>query len=183
MGESPQIVQLDPHDGSNLFTEKIVETTIKQLKRGKSGDQLGLTIEIFKTLLDTELLPTLVNLFNKIVTNGCLPEAWRHSMAIPLFKASNPQGPENYCPNHHDQRHLTQDNGKMLRQHAKGRKVSRSGDNTSSLQERVQLACRPHLCPQGYHPVDESPTKSPSLLLRRSPEGFRYCTSGQVMEC
>lgn len=63
---------------------------------GKSGDHLGLTIEIFKTLQETTLIPVLTQLFNKIPREGHLPEEWGHSTAIPLFKAGDPQMPENY---------------------------------------------------------------------------------------
>lgn len=76
--------------------DSIVKNAIQQLKRGKSGDHLGLTIEIFKTLKDTTLLQTLTQLFNRTHKEGRLPKTWGHSIAIPLFKAGDPQAPENY---------------------------------------------------------------------------------------
>lgn len=52
MAEGPVHTQsdLEPYEGKPLFTDKAVQRAIQQIKRGKSGDLLGLTVEIFKTL-------------------------------------------------------------------------------------------------------------------------------------
>lgn len=73
LGQQDARQTLEPHDGGTLFTDKMVKQAIQQLKSGKSGDHLGLTIEIFKSLKETTLVSTITQLFNKIHQEGRLP--------------------------------------------------------------------------------------------------------------
>lgn len=66
------------------------------MKRGRSADVNGFTAEILKLLEDTQMVQVLVRLFNRISTEGRLPEPWGHSVAVPIHKKGSRSDVGNY---------------------------------------------------------------------------------------
>ncbi|XP_065318908.1 uncharacterized protein LOC135926902 [Gordionus sp. m RMFG-2023] len=58
---------------------------VKKMKKGKASGLTMVVLEIFKGSKDLGI-EWLMNLANQIVTEGTIPEDWRRSIIIPIYK-------------------------------------------------------------------------------------------------
>jgi hypothetical protein len=65
--------------------ESEVKDALKRMKGGKAMDPDGITIEVWKTLGDVTIV-WLTKLFNLIFRLNKMPDEWRRSILVPIFK-------------------------------------------------------------------------------------------------
>ena len=68
-----------------VITRSEVEKVLKKTKTGKAADHSGVMSEMF-VIADELGLEWLTDLCNKIVTEGKIPEDWKNSLLVPIFK-------------------------------------------------------------------------------------------------
>ena len=88
--ESPTLELDDSFDDTNRrFVRSIQEVEIgealKRMKRGKVLGPDGILIEVWRCLGDREMV-WLTKLFNLILRSNMMPEEWRRSILVPIFK-------------------------------------------------------------------------------------------------
>ncbi|KAH7440397.1 hypothetical protein KP509_04G105200 [Ceratopteris richardii] len=79
---------------STFFTARMVQRAIDRMRTGRAYDHDGLVAEHSIHARDM-LMEVLVVLFNRAMCEG-LPETWRLSTIVPIFKAGDPMEPGNY---------------------------------------------------------------------------------------
>ena len=79
---------------STFFTAEMVKRAIDRMKTGRAYDHDGLVAEHFIHARDM-LVEILAVLFNRVMCEG-LPESWRLSTIVPIFKAGDPTEHGNY---------------------------------------------------------------------------------------
>ena len=79
---------------STFFTTEIVKKAIDRMKTRRAYDHEGLVSEPLIQARDL-LSEVLAWLFNRVMCEG-LPESWRLSTIVPIFKAGDPMQPGNY---------------------------------------------------------------------------------------
>ena len=88
-------------DTNRRFVRRIQEIEIGEaLKRMKGGTTMGsdgMPIEVWRCLGDRTIV-WLTNLFNLIFQSNKLPEEWRRSILVPIFKN---KGDVQSCTNYH----------------------------------------------------------------------------------
>ena len=78
------------------FTELEIHEEILAASNNKSSGPDGLTYEAFKSTARS-ITPVLKKLFNDILSNGKIPDTWRSSYLIPLYKGKGTvKDPSNY---------------------------------------------------------------------------------------
>ena len=77
------------------ITEAEIRYAIGKLKTDRSGGPDGLSIEMYKAVLDI-IMPFLCVLFNDIYNSGIFPDAWCDSIISPIHKSGSVDNPENY---------------------------------------------------------------------------------------
>lgn len=77
------------------FTELELQYTLKQLKKGKSPGLDDISIEALKFGGDT-LMSHLLELCNRALDTGEIPDRWREGLIIPIPKKGNQKKIENY---------------------------------------------------------------------------------------
>ena len=87
-------------DTNRRFVRRIQEVeigeTLKRMKRGKAMDPDGIPIEVWRCLGDRAIV-WLTKLFNLIFRSNKMPEKWRRSILVPIFKnKSDVQSCTNY---------------------------------------------------------------------------------------
>src|SRR6185295_9331675 len=88
--ESPTLELDDSFDDTNRrFVRRIQEAeigeTLKRMKRGKAMGPDGIPIEVWRCLGDRAIV-WLTKLFNLIFRSNKMPEEWRRSILVPIFK-------------------------------------------------------------------------------------------------
>ena len=73
------------YDFMRRIREFEVKEALKKMKMGKAAGPDGIPIEVWKTLGDMEIR-WLTKLFNKIWRHGKMPDAWRKSTIVPIYK-------------------------------------------------------------------------------------------------
>ena len=91
------IVKTSPEDSLNSdisITE--VESSVKQLRDGKSPGLDGISNELIKNA-SVVIVPLLCQLFNKILQSGNFPISWGSALIVPLYKKKGSvNDPSNY---------------------------------------------------------------------------------------
>ena len=86
-------------DNENLLNDRIrideVHQSIRKLKLGKAQGTDGIGAEFYKYTCH-EIAPILCTLFNNIFSTGNLPEMWRDSIIVPVYKSGPKDDPSNY---------------------------------------------------------------------------------------
>ncbi len=77
------------------ISSKELEKSIKKLKNGKSAGPDGIINEMVK-FGGSVLHGTLKSLFNRILSEGQYPTAWKYSTITPRYKSLSPHEPTNY---------------------------------------------------------------------------------------
>jgi hypothetical protein len=76
-------------DLNRQFVRRIQESEVKDaLKRIKGGKTMcpdGIPIEVWRTLRDVAIV-RLIKLFNLIFQSNKMPDEWRRSILVPIFK-------------------------------------------------------------------------------------------------
>ena len=84
-------VQLDDSfdDTNRRFVRRIQESNIrealKRMKGGKSMDPNGFQIKVWRYLVDIAIA-WLTKMFNNICRSNKMPEEWRRSILVPIYK-------------------------------------------------------------------------------------------------
>jgi hypothetical protein len=65
--------------------ESKVKDALKRMKRGKTMGLDGIPIEVWRTLEDVAIV-WLTKLFNLIFRSNNMPDEWRRSILVPIFK-------------------------------------------------------------------------------------------------
>ena len=100
--ESPTLELDDSFDDTNRhFVRRIQEVEIgealKRMKGGKAMGPDGIPIEVWRCLGDRAIV-WLTKLFNLIFRSNNMPEEWRRSILVPIFKnKGDVQSCTNYC--------------------------------------------------------------------------------------
>ena len=79
---------------STFFTTEMVKKAIDRMKTGRTYDHEGLVAEHLIHARDF-LAEMLARLFNRVMCEG-LPDSWRLSTIVPIFKVGDPTEPGNY---------------------------------------------------------------------------------------
>ena len=86
-------------DNENLLNDRIrideVHQSIRKFKLGKAQGIDGIGAEFYKYTCH-EIAPILCTLFNNIFSTGNLPEMWRDSIIVPVYKSGPKDDPSNY---------------------------------------------------------------------------------------
>ena len=78
------------------FTEREIESSIKQLKTGKSADEFGLSAEHLKTSGEV-IIPILKDIFNEVMGTGIVPDYFSGGVLTPVPKSGkDPTVLDNY---------------------------------------------------------------------------------------
>jgi hypothetical protein len=62
-----------------------VKDALKRMREGKAMGPDGIPIEVWRTLGDVAIV-SLTNLFNLIFRSNKMPDEWRQSILVPIFK-------------------------------------------------------------------------------------------------
>jgi hypothetical protein len=65
--------------------ESEVKDALKRMKEGKVMDPDGIPIEVWRSLRDVAIV-WLTTLFNLIFRSNKMPDEWRRSILVPIFK-------------------------------------------------------------------------------------------------
>jgi hypothetical protein len=88
-GSSSIELDISSDDLNRQFVRRIQESEVKDvLKRMKGGKTMGsdgMPIEVWRTLGDVAIV-WLTNLFNLIFRSNKMPDEWRQSILVPIFK-------------------------------------------------------------------------------------------------
>ncbi|XP_046405450.1 uncharacterized protein LOC124170635 [Ischnura elegans] len=88
----PPIIVVDPIPGPvQHISEAEVAATIKKMKNGKTTGPDDIPSEVWK-LLGRNGAVILAELFNNIVIDGEVPDSWRTSITVPVWKGRRPRG-------------------------------------------------------------------------------------------
>ena len=79
---------------STFFTTEMVKKAIDKMKTNRAYDHDGLVAEHLIHARDL-LSEVLARLFNRVMCEG-LPDSWRLSTIVPIFKSGDPMIPGNY---------------------------------------------------------------------------------------
>lgn len=79
------------------FTPSKVFSVLKHLKINKSNGPDCISNRILKECAEVLAQP-LSDLFNKSMSNGCVPDAWKRANVTPIHKKSDKQNKQNYRP-------------------------------------------------------------------------------------
>ena len=83
---------------SPSFTQYELDVALRHLKSGRSHDGAGIAAEMLKHGGDS-LLDKVLKLFNEVAApDGEVPETWKHTRLVVLFKKGDPKLPKNYRP-------------------------------------------------------------------------------------
>jgi hypothetical protein len=87
---SPSIeLDISSDDLNRQFMRRIQESEVKdalkRMKRGKAMGLNGIPIEVWRTLEDVAIV-WLIKLFNIIFRSNKMPDEWRRSILVPIFK-------------------------------------------------------------------------------------------------
>ena len=94
-GQPPLPAPLEPCPAtSTFFTTEMVKKAINRMKTRRAYDHDGLVAEHLIHARDL-LAEMLARLFNRVLCEG-LPESWRLSTSVPIFKAGDPMQPGYY---------------------------------------------------------------------------------------
>ena len=101
--EGPTLELDDSFDDTNRrFVRRIQEAeiveTLKRMKGGKAMGSDGIPIEVWRCLGDRAII-WLINLFNLIFWSNKMPDEWRRSILVPIFKN---KGYIHSCTNYHE---------------------------------------------------------------------------------
>lgn len=91
--QDSQVPKLD----SIVLTNMEVLSSLSSLDPRKAPGSDGLPTSILKECA-TELCPSICNLFNKSLATGEIPEEWKHSVVVPVFKKGKKEDVTNYRP-------------------------------------------------------------------------------------
>eukprot|EP00249_Psilotum_nudum_P023583 c28929_g2_i1 orf=1058-3163(+) len=78
----------------DLFTEDKIQAGITKLAANKAQDELGWVAECLKWA-GKAIIPCLQFMFNSVFKEG-FPREWQNNLIIPIFKAGDPDLPNNY---------------------------------------------------------------------------------------
>ena len=81
-------VQLDDSfdDTNRRFVRRIQESEVREaLKKMKGGKAMGIPIKVWRCLRDIAIV-WLTKMFNNIFRSNKMPEEWRRSILVPIFK-------------------------------------------------------------------------------------------------
>jgi hypothetical protein len=88
-GSSSIELDISSDDLNRQFVRRIqeyeVKDALKRMKGGKAMDQDGIPIEVWRTLGDIAIV-WLTKLFNLIFRSNKMPDEWRRSILVPIFK-------------------------------------------------------------------------------------------------
>jgi hypothetical protein len=88
-GSSPIELDISSDDLNRQFVRRIQESEIKDaLKRMKGGNTMGpveIPIKVWRSLRDVAIV-WLTKLFNFIFRSNKMPDEWRRSILVPIFK-------------------------------------------------------------------------------------------------
>jgi len=96
-----------------LYSESIrideVAAALKKMKKHKAPGLSGLVAEMIQTTGDIGI-QWILDLCNGIVKEGCIPEDWKSSVVLPIYKGQeaqlNARGGRPYCPQSHKYNHV-----------------------------------------------------------------------------
>ena len=79
------------------FTLPELEAALKKMKAGKASDSEGVAAEMLK--IDCVILwDRILDLLNDVLSSRDVPDDWRRSRLVVLFKKGDPKMPSNYKP-------------------------------------------------------------------------------------
>ena len=79
------------------FTLPELEAALKKMKAGKASDSEGIAAEMLK--IDCVILrDRILDLLNDVLSSRAVPDDWRRSRLVVLFKKGDPKMPSNYRP-------------------------------------------------------------------------------------
>lgn len=93
--EYTQAATITDEDAEINITEAEVEDVIKKIKNRKAPGLDGISNELLK-YGNNCVTKELTKLFNKILDAGKIPEDWKGSITLPLFKKGDRKNPDNY---------------------------------------------------------------------------------------
>jgi len=79
------------------FSPTEVRRAMSKMSKGRSADRSGILLQMFLYGGD-QLIDDLTDLFNKVLSDGCLPATWRESLLVLLHKGGLATDPNNWRP-------------------------------------------------------------------------------------
>jgi hypothetical protein len=90
-------ISQDPELSTLHVTEEEVAKELKKLNPNKAPGPDGIPTRVLKEC-HVELTPSITTLFNNSLSQGIIPDSWKHANIVPLHKKGNKHHANNYRP-------------------------------------------------------------------------------------